>query len=60
MCSQDTVTITTALSDIPKMVIIATKTTLAKLIPKNVINRGYKRFGRDKFKRELEIKFNEN
>ena len=42
MCSQNTVNITTFLSDFPKMVIIATKATFAKLIPKKVINKGYK------------------
>ena len=60
MCRQNTVTITRDTCDFPKMVITTTKATFAKLSPKNVISRGYKRFGRDKFKRKLETKIDEN
>ena len=57
---QNTVTITTGLSDFYKMVITVLRTAFAKLIPKKVIYRDYKNFNRDKFKSKLEGKINEN
>ena len=53
------VAITTGLSDFYKTVIIVLK-TFSKLVPKNVIFRDFKNSNRDKFKRELERKINEN
>lgn len=49
---QNTVTITTGLSDFFKMVITVLKTAFAKLIPKKVIYMDYKIFNRSEFKTE--------
>ena len=57
---QNTVAITTYLSDFHEMVITILKTAFAKLVPKRVIYRDYKNFNRDKFKGKLEEKINEN
>ena len=57
---QNTVTITTGLSDFQKMVITVLKTAFSKLVAQKVIHRDYKNFNRDNFKRELEGKINEN
>ena len=51
---QNTVTITTGLSDFFKMVITVLKTAFAKLIPKKVIYMDYKIFNRSEFKTELD------
>ena len=51
---QNTVTITTGLSDFFKMVITVLKTAFVKLIPKKVIYMDYKIFNRSEFKTELD------
>ena len=57
---QNTVNITVGLSYFHKMVITVLKTVFAKLVPKEFLYRVLKRITRDKFKRELEGKLNEN
>ena len=57
---QNTVNITVGLSYFHKMVITVLKTVFAKLFPKEFLYRVLKRITRDKFKRELEGKLNEN
>ena len=55
---QNTIAISTGLSDFHKMVITVLKQTLQRSSPKEFVYRDYKNFDRLTFKRELEEKLN--
>ena len=52
---QNTVTMSTGLSDCHKMVITVLKSTFAKTKPKEIIYRDYKKFNADFFKSDLKV-----
>ena len=57
---QNTTTISTGLSDFHKMTVTVLKTTFKKIRPKKVTYRDYKKFNREVFEEELQMKLDSN